>query len=807
MKGFGLFLLSFRPLMLVFFILLFGVRCYEVTQFDFQLIAISPISALLIGVFQDAWFTLLLWLILSLLSFPVKKHYPQLANRFFFVSLVTIVLFQIGFSYYFLLMNQPVDESLFFFSFQELSLIIGLTNRINMPIILLFIVLFYAFIGGVRFLRKKLSYFPTNTGLISYVASFTLAIVFSPHLNYKDENDKTAEALVSNKVAYFVAHSITYFLSDDFKQSSVKTADFEELSPAFYGKRSVCDDQYPLMRPLPKTSQLAPLFKRTSTNKQPDVVFVIVESLSTELVGEYAEKTGHLMPFLDSLSKQALYFPNALSTAQRTHNVLPAMLASVPNVIDGAVFQQIDYPDHFSLFNLLRSSYHTRFYCGVLLEYINMRGFMNYHHVAQLSDKWHPSIKAHSDLVDSPWGIPDNDLFRQAAMDFRKSNYASKSRFDVFLTISTHDPYIYPNKGYYTEKAVQKINHISHPEVRTKLLPKAADLGSFSYTDDALKAFFEREKKSPNYKNTIYVITGDHGSELCTIDPVSNYKVPLLIFSPLLKSPKTSLNIVSHLDIPPTILSFLKQEYNLSVPSDVPFIGKELDVRSGFHQQRSFVFTTSQLKTTDLYENGTFFVGNNCYQIDEQLKPTRFYSNKLKRHFKKQLTYYQRFSRYTINQNKIIPPYNFNRYSDQKIWKSYVLKAQPIKNEKPAKKMVLFSQIPLAELKENELKIEVKSAVFLQKAADLDDFSDVVIAHQKTKWPKKAAVLYKALRPVLVRKFKPNALNEVVFTVQFDPRLIEKLNNKKYLFFYLHRSKARKKLFSHVETIISINKK
>jgi phosphoglycerol transferase MdoB-like AlkP superfamily enzyme len=807
MKGFGLFLLSFRPLILVFFIILFGVRCYEVAQFDFTLVTVNPINTFFIGIIQDSWFSVLLWFFIALVSYPIHLINPRVAYRFSVAVVAIITLFHIGFSYYFLLMNKPVDESLFFFSVQELTLIIGLTNRINLPIILLFIVLLLAFSWGIRYLKKKTPLVPDSKGIVAYFVMFVCALVFSSIINYTNENDKLAESLVANKSAYFIGHSLTYFTADDQAQSKVKTTDFKRLSPAFYGRKSVNHDQYPLMHATEAPSTLAPFLTRTKNKKQPDIVVVIVESLSTELVGKYAYKTGHLMPFLDSLSQKAIYFPNTLSTAQRTHNVLPALLASVPNTIDGAVFQQIDYPDHFSLFNLLRKSYYTRFYCGVLLEYINMRGFMNYHHVAQLSDKWHPKIKAHSDLVNSPWGIPDNDLFHQAQLDFNKSNYTTKNRFDVFLTISTHDPYVYPNKVAYTQVASQRISQINDSKTRNSLLPKASELGSFCYTDEALRTFFEREKKLPNYENTIYILTGDHGSELCALDPVSNYKVPLLIVSSLLKSPKRMNNIVSHLDIPPTILSLLHHEYNSEVPMEVPFVGKELDMRSGFHNQRSFVFTTSQLKTSDLYQNGIFFIGNNCYSTNHELKPTKINSHQLKRYFKRQLTYYQRFSRYTINQNKLIPPFNFKRFVEQKVWKKELTAVASFTRENSQKKMTLFSKVPLKNLIKHELKIEVKSSVFLKKPSDLNNYVDFVIANSEITWPKKSAVLYTALRPIFTGKFKPNQQNEIVFTVQFDPRFMHQLTNKSTLYFYLHRTKARKKLFSHLESNISINKK
>ncbi|MFN6083299.1 MAG: LTA synthase family protein, partial [Fluviicola sp.] len=194
---------------------------------------------------------------------------------------------------------------------------------------------------------------------------------------------------------------------------------------------------YTVFQPLSDSSALSPYFK--DSDKKPNIVFVIVESLSSELIGENGKQTGQLMPFLDSLSQESLFFPNTLSTAERTHNVLPATLCSLPNSVDGTVFQQIEYPNHWSLMSLLKKDYFSRFYCGVKMEFINMQGFMRFQKTDLLSEKWSEENRKDSARIKASWGFPDECIYRQSEQDLEEIK-TNKALFDVFLTISSHDP-------------------------------------------------------------------------------------------------------------------------------------------------------------------------------------------------------------------------------------------------------------------------------------------------------------------------------------------------------------------------------
>jgi uncharacterized sulfatase len=757
-----------------------------------------------LGFFFDAWLALFVWFFCSLICFPFERMVPSV-NRLLVPILYLIVLvFDIGFVEYYLTMNQPIDESIYYFSMTELQRIVGLESRINAWVILSFLLLIIVFFGVHRLLQKR--QFPTNQRwrTLSLVV-VTIAVLGAPFAKYTDTEDAANQAAVNNKIIYFVDESLRYFFQDDPLHSAVNVHQFQDLDNDFKGGYKEIDKQYPTFHALPSKSNLAPYFSNKST-QPPHVVVVVVESLSSDLVGVRAKKTGHLMPFLDSLSKQALYFPNCLSTAQRTHNVLPAVMCSVPNVMDGSVFQQINYPDHWSLFSLVKPYYRSRFYCGVFLEYINMRGFMNYQKADVISDHWLPEIQQHSDKVGSPWGYPDEDLFLQAAADDTLVSANGKQRLDVFLTISTHDPFVYPNKEQFTRLARSKFRKLKNSVIKRDLLKKADKLGAYCYTDQVLRTFFNRERAKQDFQNTIYIITGDHGTEQCYYDPISKYKVPLIIYSPLLRKTQQVDNVVTHLDITPSMLNLLRLNYQLNLPDKVPFIGKELDMRPGFHSDRSLVFTSSQLRTEECFFQHRFYVDGKTYRVNDRLQPIELKDKVFERNAKAQLKAYLLFSQYTINQNQLVPKAMQALVMGVKQWKVISNKSTAIRKLNWDQKMVPIVTVDPLQQVVKTVRIQVKLLVHCKRKQAVEALPDIAIATDRINWLVPQKTVYKGIRPQLIGKFKPKAINEVVYTLEFNPKDIDKLQSNPKLHLYFYHPKKVKLPISQIETVISTSK-
>jgi phosphoglycerol transferase MdoB-like AlkP superfamily enzyme len=697
-------------------------------------------------------------------------------------------------------MGEPLDESIFLFSKEELWIILGLQQRLTFATSLALLALLL-----IYFLLVRLFYFVLKNKPIlsnSFLFYFScLALFYLPFSRYTKTENLSQEAIINNRLLFFLDECVRFSIQSERSSKKIYKADFKKLDPEFFGAaRNVTI--FPTWHKLPIKSSLSPYFNKTTNGKPPNIVFIIGESMSSDFFGERSKNTGCLMPFMDSLSKNSLYFPNTFATSQRTHNVLPAIFSSVPNIFDGAVFQQIAYPNHWSLMGLLRKSYFTSFYCGVDLQYLNMQGFMDYHQVDYSVNHWSKARVQHSDSINSPWGFPDEDLFKQAIEDDSLSTYQDKASFKIFLTISSHDPFIYPEKSVYTQKVTEKASEISNPKHRNLILKNASNFGSFIYCDEQIKAFLQEQSKSPEYQNTIYIITGDHGSELYNESKLSKYNVPLVIFSPLLKQNFKSKALVSHNDIAPSLLNYLRLNYPISVPDSIPFVGKELLFLPYFKANRAFVFTTNKLKSEEGIFYDKVYLANQVYLLNKDLSLTKKSDSNAASFFKEQFSQYQFFSQYCIIQNNLVPIKHHHIWFEDKGWVKVKSKASAIHPSNANNRMVFLGAFTMVPKVEN-IKIQVTGMVFCRTKTELNLMGDVLIKLKHDRWLNKDQLLFKGIRPNFEERFKPNAWNKIVYTLEFNPSKAKKLGNSKELYLYLFNDQKRKVRIKELQFMLS----
>jgi hypothetical protein len=139
---------------------------------------------------------------------------------------------------------------------------------------------------------------------------------------------------------------------------------------------------------------------------------------------------------------------------------------------------------------------------------------------------------------------------------------------------------------------------------------------SFLFTDNCLRNFFAAYSKRKEYKNTIFIITGDHHHGFFpTRNEIDDYNVPLIIYSPLLKKPIKFNSVNSHLNITPTILSYLKGSYHLKYfPRYVSWLADELDTCQTFRNIHKIPFMMTNRDIND-YLVGNYYVGGDLYKL------------------------------------------------------------------------------------------------------------------------------------------------------------------------------------------------
>jgi phosphoglycerol transferase MdoB-like AlkP superfamily enzyme len=412
------------------------------------------------------------------------------------------------------------------------------------------------------------------------------------------------------------------------------------------------DVEYPLIKRPENKNVIGKYFE--FKEEKPNIVFIMVEGLGRDFVGEGAEYEG-FTPFLDSLSRKSLYWENCLSNTGRTFGVIPSLFGSLPFGTSG--FMELeDYPNKLTLFSILKNNgYHTSFYQGTTGSFDNVEKFLRSEDIDFMLDK--SGFGKNYELAEEnsggfTWGYPDKELFKKSMSIVREKE---QPRLEVYMTISTHEPFTPPNQDYYEEKVEKILSQRSYDSKKQKVIEKNDNVfASLLYTDDALKWAMEAFKKQPKYDNTIFVITGDH--RLIPIpmrNELSRFHVPLIIYSPMLNDARKLSGITSHFDVTPSILSMLDGNYELKMPKKVAWLGSTLDVNEGFKPNRDIPLMRNKNQLEDFISGDKFYSNGKIYEVDENMDLSTAFSGGSKLEGK--LENFAAMNSYVTLNNKIIP--------------------------------------------------------------------------------------------------------------------------------------------------------
>lgn len=413
--------------------------------------------------------------------------------------------------------------------------------------------------------------------------------------------------------------------------------------------------EYPLLHSYISDKSLTPYFNLK--DERPNLVFIIIEGLGSDFVGDSSIYRG-FTPFLDSLQEKSLYWSNYLSNAGESYATLPCLLGSLPFGENGFT-NSSDSPARQTIYGILkRNEYTTSFNYGGNSALNQLDKFLYEERVDFLLDsKGFGSTykKQKEDAAGISLGYPDKELYKRWQVDGFNTN---SPRLDVFFTLSTKKPYHIPQKEAY----LSKVDKILSKELMTprplKLVKKNKEIfASLLYADSALKSFFSSYARNSDYANTIFIVTGSHNlTDLPMEDNLGRYRVPLFIYSPLLKKPAKIPSLVSHLDVVPSILGLLDSRYDMNIPAKVAWLGKGLIHKGVFDSTKKIPLMRHNSNIQD-YVNGKHFLsGGDLYNLDSELRLTDSDPSLIKQKVKENHKYFKAVNKYVINNDKIIPP-------------------------------------------------------------------------------------------------------------------------------------------------------
>ncbi|MEH6746808.1 MAG: sulfatase-like hydrolase/transferase [Maribacter arcticus] len=410
-------------------------------------------------------------------------------------------------------------------------------------------------------------------------------------------------------------------------------------------------EEYPLIKKPNIENVLGEYF--TLKEQKPNIVFIMVEGLGRDFVGEGAEYGG-FTPYLDSLTNKSLYWENFLSNTGRTFGVLPSLLGSLPFGKSG--FMELEeFPNKLTLFSVLKNNgYHTSFYQGTNSSFDKVDRFLNSENVDFVLDKSGFGVNYQQqaeDAAGSSWGYPDKELFKKSISLPREEN---QPRLEVYMTISTHEPFIPPSQEYY-EREVETILSKGNFDSRVEKVIEKNDnvFATLLYTDEAIKWFMQAYKSQPNYENTIFIITGDH--RLIPIpqrNNISRFHVPLIMYSPMLKTTRKMSSVSSHFDVTPSLLALLENQYELKMPKKVAWMGGALDMQTAFRSTKNIPLMRNKNELKEYISEEKLYTDGDIMEIDENMDiSTAFGGSSVEATLER----FKSINHYVTTENKIIP--------------------------------------------------------------------------------------------------------------------------------------------------------
>ncbi|MBQ4492989.1 MAG: sulfatase-like hydrolase/transferase [Elusimicrobiaceae bacterium] len=292
--------------------------------------------------------------------------------------------------------------------------------------------------------------------------------------------------------------------------------------------------------------------------KQYNVVILLVESLAWD-------KTSFNAPEIDPTPKAALlakegtlftrFFTPTIGTARGVFN-------SITGVADtSAVKTSSRNPMIVSQHSLINdlAGYKKFYFIGGSTNWGNVRGLLQYN-IDNLKI-FEEGTYENQDRNDV-WGLSDLDMFRYAARELANT----KEPFFAFIqTSGYHRPYTIPE-----DHGTFEVKELEEDTLKEYGFSGNKEYNSMRFQDYAMGEFFDLIKKEPFYKDTIFLIYGDHGltswksknlkQSFIDLELTAN-NVPLIVLGPGIKK-EVNPRVASQVDVTATMAGLLGIKHN-----------------------------------------------------------------------------------------------------------------------------------------------------------------------------------------------------------------------------------------------------
>jgi len=433
-------------------------------------------------------------------------------------------------------------------------------------------------------------------------AFFWILVLSSFHFNVENSDAE----IFANQYENEIAKSGIYSFFAAYDENELNYNDFYETNPS--------DSSYQIVRNLlasdedrlnknPKSIQRQVF--NSGEEQKPNVIFIGLESLSAKFMERFGNEK-NLVPAIDSLAKESVFFTNIHATGTRTIRGIEAIVLSIPPTPGRSIVKRENNNSLFTIGEIFKQKGYSRtFFYGGDGHFDNMNIFFGNNgfdivdrkNKLRLNDSF-PTKRTHITdnevTFENAWGVCDGDLYDKVLKEADAQHKLKQPFFNFVMTSSNHKPYTYPDG----------VVDIPSGENRD---------GALKYTDWAFRKFFEEAKNKPWFKNTVFVIMADHAaySSGRTEINVKNYHIPAFIYNLKNTNPEEVHKLSSQIDIFPTLFGYLNWSYTSNI------FGKDISKMQP-KDERALIanhiklglFKNNQLLILDNHKKHTFYQWN-----------------------------------------------------------------------------------------------------------------------------------------------------------------------------------------------------
>jgi len=632
-----------RVIELAFITFNFG---FNFSILGFELIGLA-LDFVVLGFFLYLWYFIYRYL---------YKKIPHITDRIFLVGIIVFDVLHLSILKYFLYQLRPLDIFLYSHSLRESLFSYNTSNTSYIDMVLMSIFVSSVVILSFQFFKKQ-DFSDNSIHRVKRV--LLIAFLLFPILEIFGIFSFNNFSI--NKSFYFYKRSIGYVYKKE-KRKFVEYDNklFKEYQNNF-GNKEYLSLEYPLLHKFENSDVLGKFFDKKPVS--PNIVFLIVEGMSDEFIHDY--KGLKLMPYIDHLSENSLYWKNFFTLGERSFAVVPSITGGLPYADKGFTLQN-SLPYHYSLVNILnKNHYYTIYFDSQDAWFHDKDKYFKFDNIDKIFDKNDFSNKYEKILIGKEkyfWGYTDLDLFNQAleVMD----TLPREKRMELYFTGTMHSPFAIREKEKYEKLLSEKLAGIKDKETIAFFDIYKKQVLSLVFTDNAIKSFIKSYQLRPEYKNTIFIITGDHPmTEIPPEDGVKKYHVPLIIYSPLLNEHKVFHGISSHLDVYETLLAFLNTNYDIEIPKISTSIGYKLDTSSVKNNNRIYAFMNDNREVVDLYDSGVFLSNQRyLFKVKDGFDISELYNRELKNQFNSVLDNFNDVNSFITSKCSLLPKEEYNQF-------------------------------------------------------------------------------------------------------------------------------------------------